>query len=87
MNALSPAITYPIAVRSLFFLGGDVGLGNSVGDCSFYIEINEHLERWGIFQTLARIHEFSEAAQKRILSDCSLQIKYPGPDVHGEMPT
>lgn len=69
-------ISFPVAVRNVFYRGSDVGLGFPVKECSFFVAVNGVWQEWSIAETLARLAEFSSAAQKRILYDCAMQIKF-----------
>lgn len=64
---------YPPVAQVLFYGGGNLGLGEALKDTYFWVKQNGRMAAWSVFQTLARLAEFSPAAQKRILSDCALQ--------------
>lgn len=71
-----------LTLQTLFYHGGNVGLGDPVTKCFFSVEVNGKKSRWSIAETLSRLSEFSTAARSRILSDCATQIKY-GADWEG----
>ena len=62
----------------VFYCGGNVGLGFPDKECYFSVLSGRVQSDWSIAETLSRLHEFSESAKRRILSDYALQRKYGG---------
>ena len=59
---------------SPLYCGGNLGLGESDEDCFFTIKLNGVVHFWTVFETIIRLDEFSEAAKRRILLDCDIQV-------------
>lgn len=64
----------PTGANKLFWIGGNVGLGDDADKCYFTIEENGVQAEWTIAETLARIDDFSELARTRILACCTHQV-------------
>lgn len=74
MNTTSLAADKQTASPLLW--GSNLGLGEPLELCSFKVEVNGVFERWTIEKTLARIRDFSEAAQTRIKWECGFQMQH-----------
>ncbi len=62
--------------QSLYYAGGNVGLGFPLKSCFFSVFRNDVEERWSIAKTIRHFLEFSNAAKARIVADCLSQQRY-----------
>ncbi|GGC98710.1 hypothetical protein [Undibacterium terreum] len=61
---------------SLYYAGGNVGLGYPLASCYFAVVSNDTEQHWSVAKTVRHFLEFSREAKARILADCTLQQRY-----------